>query len=428
MKILTRFIYLLLMFVLACQEKQVQSKKEILQSEIVTSDSLTSTTREEVIETNSIRPQTYYVKVKTGAEYCAEPNGEIVGEIPLNTLVTVIEHTGVFVQNDSLKGEWFGIQKDQDTVYMINTLLSSSYQYADIELYLATTYHSWEQNDYKQLGAFVNLSERYQYESELEKLIPTERLGQDNFLLTEADKSSFLNGLGISEANQLFIYNFALDSIYTYQVKDLPLMATVEWYHKGDKDVEAMNYQLGLKLPDDYLGNQHGANSLNLVYIGSKNIFQTGHVKPMIWERISQEALPEQFNFDLLPKNLMKLLTGSDHVFAFSTDQLDFYAQRLQREVHGKVRIDAYYFMAFDADKQIVFHERVPYRNGSWPTTLTIKGEKKQDTIQWQWVGKLFKGKPTMIYSLAQEGYACRPVTFLDPAEPPIRILCDNRN
>ncbi|TPN80979.1 SH3 domain-containing protein [Aquimarina algicola] len=70
----------------------------------------------------------YYVNAKSGLNYRESPKGKIISKFNLNTKLLVIEKTKILDQvkdgEKTLKGEWYGVEKGKDTVYVFNAFLS----------------------------------------------------------------------------------------------------------------------------------------------------------------------------------------------------------------------------------------------------------------------------------------------------------------
>ncbi|GAA3520019.1 hypothetical protein GCM10022393_37820 [Aquimarina addita] len=86
-----------------------------------------------VSENKTVKESTdsiYYVNAKSGLHYRDEPNGRILGKFPNRTKLELVVRTAVFEEindrNTILKGEWVGVNKNKDTVYVFDGFLKAS--------------------------------------------------------------------------------------------------------------------------------------------------------------------------------------------------------------------------------------------------------------------------------------------------------------
>ena len=80
----------------------------------------------------------FYISAISGLNYRALPKGKILGKFLLNTKVSVVERTGVFQEikdgENLLQGEWVGVKKTEDTVYVFDGFLSKEKIFLDLEV------------------------------------------------------------------------------------------------------------------------------------------------------------------------------------------------------------------------------------------------------------------------------------------------------
>ena len=90
-----------------------------------------STLSKQILNTNI----QLYVSAESGLNYRTLPKGDIKGKFNLNDKVTLLKRTGVFEkiidENKVIKGEWVGVKKDNDTVYVFDGFLTKEKQYLD---------------------------------------------------------------------------------------------------------------------------------------------------------------------------------------------------------------------------------------------------------------------------------------------------------
>lgn len=107
-------ILLIVIQLLACNTSAKKTDKE-------------SVVPEEEILNKSIQ-QKYYVSAVSGLNYRDTPKGTVLGKFLFNTAVEVVLHSKVFqvIEDNGKKvqGEWVGVKKNKDTVYVFNAFLS----------------------------------------------------------------------------------------------------------------------------------------------------------------------------------------------------------------------------------------------------------------------------------------------------------------
>lgn len=364
----------------------------------------------------------YYVSARSGLNYRDKPKGEVLGKFALNTKVKVIKNTKIFEQKidgkNTVDGEWVGVEKDMDTVYVFSAYLSATLTAPDLKVYYTSPYYNYE-NDIRQ--GFINISDSYYniLEAHSKKILYKSDLRKDTIQLDEKQRSRLLQKLDISEDDTAFIYNFPLDSIIAYKIKNLPVIAAVNIYASGDEDSESQ-YEFGFNLGKSY---RHEGD--NFTVIGNENPFQTGHVRAMIWQPIKVEKFPIKFDINILQENIREwfdnVIIGENYMFKY--DNFGYYIQNL--EVKGNTM--ARYLVIIDSKtNKTIFKDFFVDSESTYLVPLNTKS----DTPAWgtQWTGKVFKNQSSILYGFLGATFGCEEIHFLSETEPPVFILCDNRH
>lgn len=103
----------------------------------VSNNNKNDTIKENNISDNLIQKENnkYYVSAESGLNYRQRPKEKILGKFELNEIVTVIHRTGSFQtiedNEKQIKGEWVGIKKGIDTVYVFDGFLSKEKIFLD---------------------------------------------------------------------------------------------------------------------------------------------------------------------------------------------------------------------------------------------------------------------------------------------------------
>lgn len=365
-----------------------------------------------------------YVTAKSGLNFRDSPKGKILGKFPLNTGVKVNKHTKIFESiidgGKNLKGEWVGVEKEEDTVYVFDAYLSYSYTLSDIKIYYAQPFDNKNKNYYP---AFLNVSESYFYYTENENTILSkdEEL-KDTIIINKKQRKEFLKKINVSESDSIFIYEIGADLIHTYKVKDLPAIACLNIFSNvyPNSTKTERDFEFGFDLKKSYRGSYQ-----NFAFVGKENPFQTGKLKPVFWEKIEGSEFPENFKKDATlhsQKFSFKDVVAGES-FKFSNNQYHYYLQNLQNEK----RIYARYLVIIDSiTKMVVLNRVYSESEGTFLNQLNL-GTNSLNT-KFQWTGDLFKNKPPIIFGFLSSMFGCPSIDFLSESEPSIPLLCDNRH
>ena len=368
-----------------------------------------------------------YVVARSGLNYRAAPRGEVLGKYPLNTSLKIITDSKITEQvvdaGKTLLGTWLGVEKGSDTVYVFGGYLAPNPLRSALRLYYAEPYY--EAADGSTRTGFLNLSETYFAHRD-----PERRDGEPLPLLSEADlaydtirldaprRRQFLKRAGISESDQVFIYHLRDGRVTTLPVRQLPVLACINVYFSaGDYDKSELDYEFGFDLGKNAYGD--------FAAVGSSNPFRSGKLTPMIWTPIAPQEFPHPFDPDRLLGDRKRRLAGyrAKECFRFSTDSLDYYVQNLVKE-RGSIHR---YLVVVDAKTgTLVFEDYQVESEGTSLTALRSDGSDLRE--QMQWTGQLLQDRATVMFGFAYYSFSCPFLTVLDPTEPPVAILCDNRH
>ena len=233
-----------------CKESHPKTKVETTQestelnnSEIVTPDS---------IEIDQIRrpqrEQYYYVNAKSGLNFRDSPKGSVVGKFRLNEQLIVIEHTNImdtiFDSGKKIIGEWLGVKKQHDTVYVFDGFLSKNMLVSDVKVYHVNPFI--KKQDGPSSNAFLNLSNNYFSNKEPDKPILNKGYLPDTIILNKNQRRQFLSASRISEHDSVFVYEVQPDSIHTFRVQDLPVIAQLNFYFEQSNRERERNTTMNL--------------------------------------------------------------------------------------------------------------------------------------------------------------------------------------
>ncbi len=433
MKVVLKWFCLIFPILLLCCKEEVPNQKtETTDIPVEIKKQDTTSTDLVNIPKNTTTPKHYehlFVIAKSGLNYRASPKGTILGKYPLNTQLKVIEYTKITDQvkdtEKTITGEWVGIEKDKDTVYVFNGFLSSDPIVSDTQLYYASSY--FKENNGATRTAFLNVSETYFENTTLENgdreeniILSSDNISQDTIRLNLNQRKKFLEKTKISELDNIYIYGIGSDTIKTYSIKDLQAIACINIYFSGDNyEKSEFDYEFGFDL-----GKHYNAGD-NLVFIGKKNPFQTGKLKAMLWEKIETKNFPKTFNAEIINNDRRRWFTGFEPAesYKFSTENLDYYIQNLAKDGVFKHR----YMLVINPKTGTIIFENVQIDSES-AYLVPLRTKNTTERYESQWTGELFKNKPTVLFGFLSYSFGCSSITVLDKTEPSIPILCDNRH
>lgn len=190
------------------------------------------------------------------------------------------------------------------------------------------------------------------------------------------------------------------------------------WNIYGSNEYRDYNYQIGFDFDEAILKGLKPPYSYTLLYIGEESPFMRGKLKPMVWEEVSNDSLPyfPQSERD----STWQVGSFPTTTYKFESEGMNFFVQNLaKKNVFSASRL-----VVSDADNQNLILERIEYYRlytSSFP--LNFKTVTYGDQIN-QWVGQLFKNRPSVVFGFQDVSFGCRTIYFLDQSFPPIEILC----
>lgn len=378
---------------------------------------------------SSQEPTYLYVSAKSGLNFREKPKGKILGKFSLNTYVKVVEKTSITEsikdEGKIIKGTWVGVENQQDTVYVFDGFLSKNKVLSDIKLYYASAIYKSRRNEYR--TGFVNLSDsffRYEYDAEGKNIskpvLEIYNGSKDTISLNKKQRSQFLKRVSVKETDSLFIYNIKNDKVTSFLIRNLPAITCINIYFSSREfNREEIDYEFGFDL-----GNSFKID-YNFVFIGKKNPFTKGQLKPIIWKKTTDKKFQSIISNNKRATNLKESLQDFKltNIFKFSKDNLQFYLLEYYREPRGRYRL----LIVLNKSKQQVIYSEIQKESEGISFNPIRTKENSLDYLT-QFAGKLFKNKPTVFFGFLNYSFSCPLITVLDKTEPEIPILCDNRH
>lgn len=406
----------------SCAENKVDNKEKLIDKEIERKDVIEMSKKSVKENAKKEIPKHYehkYVTKRSGLNYMDSPNGNVLGELPLNTYLKILTNTNISEQiedgDKKINGEWVGVEINSDTVYVFNGYLSNNYITSDLKLYNVSPFY--KERDGRTRNAFLNVSETY-FEDAYNGISDSYRnsiftesdLQNDTIRLSSSQRKKFLEYSSISEFDKAFVYLLPSGEIQTYAIKDLQVIACINPYGAGDYGNIESDYMLGFDL------NKSISNwDDNIAYIGKENPFLKGQLKPIIWTEIENSQFPIVQDLETLNNNLSS--------YIFSTDKFNYFLQKASE------RAGSFHIVIIDKETKLEVLNKYYYDSeGTYLTGLNIAGIDNEGRHQSQWTGKLFKNKAIVVFDFLGYSFGCPRITILDKKEPEIQILCDNRH
>ncbi|MFV0346865.1 MAG: hypothetical protein ACK5IQ_11560 [Bacteroidales bacterium] len=285
-------------------------------------------------------------------------------------------------------------------------------QYTDLRIYELELYLKDEIKE--EYSPFISLTDGFIFSDSPDSVIIDKKYFGDNEFddyhrLDSEHRKRFLAQLGVSEDDKVFVYNYMIDSLFSYTVKELPVIARAN-DDSYNTPATQYDYLVGFDLNEKYSVSDVDAAIENFVYIGKENPFAIGKLKPFVWKAADKLPEPIADKFDKADYQ-----DESKVYSAEADDNIFFYAP-----MTGK-------FFVVDKAWENVLYQTVFYQNDdAGLTPLNYTNEDFPDEV-YQWTGVLFKGKPPVIFGFEFLTSGCGEIRFLDKEKTYIRILCDNR-
>lgn len=230
-------------------------------------------------------------------------------------------------------------------------------------------------------------------------------------------RNRFFSRTNISESDKIFIYSYSKDILVSIPVNELKVVAWLNAYTSPKEcPCPEYYYQIGFEMATHYLtGLEHNYTN-TFVYVGKENPFVRNQVKPIDWQKIDCTLFPSKlitleinFNFG---NNDYEYDLG--RCYKFENQKYQFFIQKLiKKDWQFGLRL-----LVVNRKTQENIFEKLYYSGES----SSFAG------IENQWVGNLFKNKPMAIFGFQWHSFGCPIIDFIDSAEKPLTVNCDNRH
>jgi hypothetical protein len=239
--------------------------------------------------------------------------------------------------------------------------------------------------------------------------------------LKSRHRKRFLTKTGISETDKLFLYNYYHNTLDSIAVKNLNVVALISTYiSPKDRPYSQRDYMIGFEVEKRLMKKLGMYYDKTFAYIGNQNPFIQGQLKPIVWEKIERADFPA---VAMSTKNsLLWQKWKREKAYKYEANNLGYYVQEFLN-IRGRrvlvidlqtkeTMLDLFYFSSESSSPA--------------PLNFTYEGLTPE-----QWTGRLFKGKPTVLFGFEYISFGCPSIIFLDKSESGvgfIEIYCDNRH
>ena len=283
-------------------------------------------------------------------------------------------------------------------------------KYKDLIIYPLSTYDKVA----NQPTGFIPLTDAFPWSEHKDSIaISSEYLGNyegtEFHTLNEKYRSRFLQLMKIKETDNVFIYNYRLDSIYTFQVKDLPLLAHITVYG-ADGPIRPFDYLIGFDLQNFLPIKEFDVYYNALVYVGSENPFNTGKLKPILWKKIGPNEFPKEV------KSKSITATKISKLYKYQMNSMDYYLIN-----------DNHLVIVETATKKLITEAIFTEGESTSRATLSFANSINENAPE-QWTGNLFKNKPPVFFGFTYESFGCTSINFIENPSNSIYLHCDNRH
>lgn len=290
-----------------------------------------------------------------------------------------------------------------------------------------------EENTGQKIG-FVSLSDNYTLSDHKDSLAIPDLNGIKNnqdlkyFTLNATYRKRFLENVGISETDSLFIYNYETNTLQSFLVKNLNVAANLNAYSYSESFEEPLtqyDYEIGFGIDKSQLEKHDEYFSYTLVFVGKENPFVKGQMKPLTWKKIKSEEFP------LSKSNLSdaKKKKGRN-TYCYNSDKYRFFIRSIS---HADQSYSDRHLMITDIKTNALVIERI-FKEDEGASAADLNfgisdpGNPDITDMKNQWTGKLFKNQPEVVFGFEYISFGCPGIIFLNPKMKDLDLKCDNRH
>lgn len=237
-------------------------------------------------------------------------------------------------------------------------------------------------------------------------------------------RERFLAGTNLSESDSVFVYDYEHNSLASFLVRDLKVVARISYYESSSDDLDYYSYMYGFELDRNRLQPADEYYRHSFVCVGKENPFAKQQLKPMKWTKVDSKRYPtKKLNQFYVP--YLKEATKGD-TYLSEINGLQYFIQNYHTG-DANSYYDTYrrLLVINVATGEIVADEFIGGGEGSSASPLNeIEAEEGIE----QWGGKLFKNKKDVAFGFEYASFGCSSLFVMDGTNEKIFINCDNRH
>ena len=270
--------------------------------------------------------------------------------------------------------------------------------------------------------ALLSMSDNYHLSENRDSLaIPdVEEIGKTNAKYIKLDsifRTRFLDGLKIKENDKVYLYDYSTYKLKFFAVKDLEVAACLNLYG-GYWPYSQYEYMIGFIINRKLLNGFDKYYLNTLAFVGKKNPFDVGKLKPVVWKKTPANYFPQAPVEQEMVARLDKGIKGN--AYSCNTYGYNCYIQ----EYNKNDILFARRLLVMKAEEVVC--DRIFFDHESASPAPLNNTQSYPDIYQWS--GILFRNKPPVIFGFEFVSFGCPVLTLLDKTTSNIYINCDNRH
>ncbi|EKQ92871.1 hypothetical protein [Leptospira borgpetersenii] len=162
-----------------------------------------------------------------------------------------------------------------------------------------------------------------------------------------------------------------------------------------------------------------------MVFIGKENPFTQGQMKPIVWQKIKTKKFPiGKSNLSEKEKQYKHKSAIKEQTYLYETNTYQIfikdYTEPNDRQIQDR------HLIVIDKKKDSAVLERMfNEREGTVIASLNFGiNDPEVPNSKEQWIGKLFKDKPEVIFRFAWYSFSCPHIDFVNPQDKYVGINC----
>ncbi|AXR69855.1 hypothetical protein DPV73_14055 [Leptospira mayottensis] len=163
-----------------------------------------------------------------------------------------------------------------------------------------------------------------------------------------------------------------------------------------------------------------------MVFVGRENPFTQGQMKPIVWQKIKTKKFPiEKSNLSEEKKRYKNKNAIKEQTYLYETNTYQIFIKDYTEP--NDRRVQDRHLIVIDKKKDSAVLERMfsERREGTAIASLNFGIDYPEvPNSKNQWIGKLFKDKPEVIFGFEWNDFSCPVIYFVNPQDKDVTINC----